>query len=151
MSQTGDELLLYRPGTAPAPLREHPDLPLVFACAVARHRGEVLFVFNRRRKLWELPAGLIEPGETAEAAAMRELAEESGQVVSALSYAGLALLRLKRDGRLELGAMYTCELDALQPFRPNEEIGAILLWDLKRPIIGEADRLSCELVELVRG
>jgi 8-oxo-dGTP diphosphatase len=151
MSQTGDELLLYRPGTAPAPLPEYPDLPLVFACVVARYRGETLFVFNAWRKLWELPAGLIEPGETPEAAGLRELAEESGQVVPALTYAGLALLRLKRDGRLELGAMYTCELEALQPFQPNEEISQIIFWDLKRPISGEADHLSCQLVELMRG
>lgn len=59
------------------------------AAAVAvlayRHRGERLEVLGVRQKrvavgceTWELPAGLIEPGETPEAAAARELAEETG-------------------------------------------------------------------------
>ncbi|MFN2322491.1 MAG: NUDIX domain-containing protein [Trueperaceae bacterium] len=43
--------------------------------------GRVLGVVQRRpavgARTWELPAGLIDPGETAEAAAARELAEEA--------------------------------------------------------------------------
>lgn len=44
-------------------------------------RGHVLGVVQRRpavdARTWELPAGLIEPGESAQAAATRELAEEA--------------------------------------------------------------------------
>lgn len=44
--------------------------------------GRVLGVVQRRpavgARTWELPAGLIDPGETPEAAAARELAEETG-------------------------------------------------------------------------
>jgi len=44
-------------------------------------RGRVLGVVQRRpavdARTWELPAGLIDPGETAQAAAARELAEEA--------------------------------------------------------------------------
>ncbi|MFO8150910.1 MAG: NUDIX hydrolase [Trueperaceae bacterium] len=44
-------------------------------------RGRVLGVRQRRPAVdastWELPAGLIDPGESAEAAAARELAEEA--------------------------------------------------------------------------
>ena len=43
--------------------------------------GRVLGVVQRRpavdARTWELPAGLIDPGETAHAAAARELAEEA--------------------------------------------------------------------------
>lgn len=55
------------------------------AVLVLRQRegqGEVLLVSQQRpavsRKTWELPAGLIDDGETPEAAAKRELAEEVG-------------------------------------------------------------------------
>jgi ADP-ribose pyrophosphatase len=55
---------------------EHPD---AVAIVVARGR-EVLGVRQARPAIgattWEMPAGLIEPGETPEQAAARELAEE---------------------------------------------------------------------------
>jgi 8-oxo-dGTP pyrophosphatase MutT (NUDIX family) len=56
---------------------EHPD-----AVAVLVQRGRsVLGVVQQRPAIgtasWELPAGLIEPGESPEAAARRELAEEA--------------------------------------------------------------------------
>jgi len=54
--------------------------PAVAVLAVDE-RGRVLGVRQRRPAVagstWELPAGLIDPGETPEAAATRELAEEA--------------------------------------------------------------------------
>jgi len=54
--------------------------PAVAVLAVDE-RGRVLGVRQRRPAVgastWELPAGLIDPGETPEAAAARELAEEA--------------------------------------------------------------------------
>jgi ADP-ribose pyrophosphatase len=50
-------------------------LPLVDAehvCLLRNHR----FIVNE--VLWEIPAGTLEPGEAVEAAAVRELAEETG-------------------------------------------------------------------------
>ena len=48
--------------------------------------GRVVLVRQYRasvdRELWELPAGTLEPGETAEAAAARECEEEIGLVPS---------------------------------------------------------------------
>jgi 8-oxo-dGTP diphosphatase len=148
VSQSGDELVLYRPGEGLTVLDEYPDLPLVFACVVARCRGEILFVFNNYRQLWELPAGHIDAGESPEAAGIRELMEESGQGVSALSQAGLALMRMG-EGELEPGVMFTCQLAALQPFTPNAEIREIMLWDMQRPVSGEVDHVSRKLVELM--
>jgi 8-oxo-dGTP diphosphatase len=150
-NQIGDELLVYRPGGDPTGLDEYPGLPMVFACVVAQHRGETLFVHNAWRDLWELPAGLIESEETPIAAGIRELEEESGQIVESLTYAGLALVRSGRSGQLELGTMFTCELETLQPFHINEEINQTMLWDMHRAINGRVDTLSCKLVELVQG
>lgn len=56
---------------------EHADA----VCILALRGDEVLGVRQRRpaigRDTWELPAGLIEPGETPHDAAERELAEET--------------------------------------------------------------------------
>ena len=141
----GDHLLIFRPGVTA--LEEYPDLPLVFACVVAHRQGKVLFVYNRWRKEWELPSGLIEPGETPHAAAIRELKEESGQS-AALTDVGVILLRLP-DGRLEFGTIHTGELDELQPFTTNEETDAILLWDLQSAVEGRVNDIARKLAELV--
>ena len=57
----------------------HADAVAVLA---QDERGRVLGVWQPRpaiaARTWELPAGLIDPGETPEGAAARELAEEAG-------------------------------------------------------------------------
>ena len=149
-AHTGDELLEFRPGVAPAPLPDYPDLPTIFSCVIARHEGKSLFVFNAWRKGWELPAGLIEPDETPYDAALRELKEETGQIVVSLTFAGMCLLKLARGG-LELGTIYTAELDSLQPFAANEEVSQIMFWDLAQPVEGYVDEISPEICRLVSG
>ncbi len=148
-ARNGDELVLYRAGVTT--LDDTPDLPLIFACIVARYQGGVIFVFNSWRKEWELPAGLIEAGETPAEAAIRELEEESSQRVTSLTYAGIALLRLS-DGVLEMGAIFTVELDALQPFTPNSEESGLMVWDLEPPPPSEGyvNELSIALAEMVQ-
>lgn len=60
----------------------------VAATVVRRKDGHVLLAERRPDQIaggyWELPGGKIEPGETPERAAMRELAEEVGVTVSRL-------------------------------------------------------------------
>jgi len=55
---------------------------LVAACALVDGEGRVLIAQRPQGKsfagLWEFPGGKIEPGETPEAALVRELAEELG-------------------------------------------------------------------------
>ena len=50
-------------------------------CVVVNTKGEVLLVTERQRVKWEFPKGHVEPGETLEHAAMREVAEETGYAV----------------------------------------------------------------------
>jgi ADP-ribose pyrophosphatase YjhB (NUDIX family) len=47
------------------------------------HAGEVLVVRTSYRRLWDLPGGGIRLGETARAAALRELREEIGLALGA--------------------------------------------------------------------
>ena len=51
-----------------------------FASIIALHEGQWLLCRERGSATWETPGGHIEPGETPEAAARRELYEETGAV-----------------------------------------------------------------------
>ena len=147
-AHTGDELLGFFPSDAPFSLPDHPDLPIVFSCVLARYEGKTLFEFHVRRKGWELPTGLIEPGENPAETARRELFEETAQIASSLTFAGMCLLWLKR-GVFELGTMYIAELDTLQPFTANEEVSQIMLWDFAQPVAEYVDDISVELCRLI--
>ena len=62
------------------------ELLLVVACALVDPDGRVLIAQRPKGKtmegLWEFPGGKVEPGETPEAALIRELGEELAITVS---------------------------------------------------------------------
>ncbi|WP_062104488.1 NUDIX domain-containing protein [Bacillus niameyensis] len=122
------------------------DAPLTHALVVARYQGKYLLMFNNWRQHWELPGGIIDPGETARECAERELMEETNQTVPALTFKGLMKFRLKPDDRLEYGALYSGELTNLQLFSKNDEAEQIILWDTKTNI-GYIDEIDEKLIE----
>ena len=58
------------------------------AAMVTNDRGEVLLV-NSPWRGWEYPGGLIEPGESFEAALKREVREESGVEIEITGFVGI--------------------------------------------------------------
>lgn len=82
------------------------SVPLTAALVVLWRAGACLVVFNRFRQAWELPGGMLEPEESARDAALRELAEESGQRPGVLDFAGVARVWYAPAERLEHLAIY---------------------------------------------
>jgi 8-oxo-dGTP pyrophosphatase MutT (NUDIX family) len=63
-------------------------LPSV-AAIIHDHAGNLLLQEKASGEGWSLPAGAIEPGETPQEAIIREVAEETGFVVSSTSILGV--------------------------------------------------------------
>lgn len=94
------------------PLDEASPLLLVVAAALVDSHGRVL---AQRRSpggamggLWEFPGGKIEPGETPEAALVRELHEELGIVVASDALRALTFASAPLGQRHLLLLLYLC-------------------------------------------
>jgi len=62
-----------------------PEGKLTYSVISARYKGKWIFVRHRLRNTWEICGGHIEPGETPEEAASREVMEETGAIEFELS------------------------------------------------------------------
>jgi 8-oxo-dGTP pyrophosphatase MutT (NUDIX family) len=111
--------------------------------------GRVILVKHTYRSGWYLPGGGVMKGETAEAAAMRELAEETG-----LLRAGPPALfgfYLRRNGaHSDYIALYRVA-DAMIEFRPNAEIAEVVLADPHTPPADTSAGTLRRLAEFVTG
>ncbi|MEU0385571.1 NUDIX domain-containing protein [Streptomyces chartreusis] len=125
------------------------DAPLPLALVALWHGDRLLLVFDRFRQGWELPGGLIEPGESSRQAAARELLEESGQTPEEpLRFVGYPRFTLAPDQRVEYGALFSGRCAEMAAFQPNEEIEAICWWDLHGTPPGRLHRLDAYLARL---
>jgi len=138
--------------------RRYPDAPRVGIGIVVLRGDEVLLIRRGQPPAlgaWSLPGGGQELGETAEAAARRELFEETGLEIGTLGLAGIAD-SIHRDGAGRVEYHYTI-IDFAAAYAGGEaraggdiaelawvntrDFDAYGLWDEIVRIIGLARRL----------
>jgi 8-oxo-dGTP diphosphatase len=148
-TRNGTEIHAFIPCAEPQLPPEDADIPLTFSVVAVQYEGGYLFVYNPEREAWELPGGGINPGETLEQCARREVEEESGQIVTEVTCKGVFKIRLGHTRRYEYGAFYSASIEQLRPFVPNEEASALIPWNLTAPLEGNISELSATLLRFV--
>lgn len=93
-----------------------------FSVTLSRYKGGWLFSRHRKRDTWETQGGHVEPGESIQAAAARELYEESGGVPAEMTQ--LCGYWAERDGDRRYGMLFLAEIDHLDPL-PESEIAEV--------------------------
>ncbi|ASI36128.1 MULTISPECIES: RNA deprotection pyrophosphohydrolase [Exiguobacterium] len=95
---------------------------------IAVYEGKWLLTHHKQRG-YEFPGGKVEPGETAEEAARREVMEETGGSIASLAYIGQ--YRVEGRGDTIIKNIYFAEIESLVPHLAVDETdGAFLLDDL---------------------
>jgi len=125
------------------------QVPLTASLVVVTHAHTVLMVFDSWRKQWELPGGMLEPGETMRQAAVRELREETGIHVVGLTFAAVAEFELTRPARRELLAVYRVRLKAVPRLTVNDEVLEFRWWLPSKPVNWDMSPLDAEIARRV--
>ena len=106
------------------------DHRLRFAVILARSGGKWVLCKHRERSTLEIPGGHREPGEDIDAAARRELHEETG--AAAFTLRPVCVYAVVRDGEPgeSCGMLYAAEITAFDPELHSEIERTVLLDSL---------------------
>ena len=109
---------------------EIEDHRLKFAVILARSGGKWVLCKHRERSTLEIPGGHREPGEDIDAAARRELHEETG--AAAFTLRPVCVYAVVRDGEPgeSCGMLYAAEITAFDPELHSEIERTVLLDSL---------------------
>lgn len=110
----------YTPGSLP---------DIKYVAIFARYRGKWIYCYHKRRGSYEHPGGHVERGETAIAAAKRELYEETG-VTDAVIRPVWDYVHVFANGRHKHnGRVYFAEIGSLGELPEESEMDHIILSD----------------------
>jgi len=104
-----------------------PEGKLTYSVISARFEDKWIFVRHHLRDTWEISGGHIEPGETPEEAAAREVMEETGAVEFELSC--IATYSVEKDGKTGFGRLYLAEVTRLGDIPDISEIAEKVIMD----------------------
>lgn len=103
------------------------NLPITFSVIVSQYQGKWVLCQHKQRTTWEVPGGHIEPGETPEEAARRELYEESGAKEYDLHEIGV--YGVKQDEQKDFGMLYFAQIHSFDTLPRDFEMKRVELFD----------------------
>ena len=113
---------------------EVDDSLLRFAVIISRSGGKWVFCKHRERNTYEVPGGHREGGETVEAAAKRELKEETGAAEFTIRpvcvYSVEGKNRVNATGEETFGMLYYAEISKFEGELHSEMEKVVLLDEL---------------------
>ena len=147
-NKSGQQLLEYKKITEKDLLESTEIRPVTGSFAFVRCDGKYLVAYNKWRKQWEFPAEKKEKGETYRECAIRELFEETNQKANGFQFKGVFKIYDKNKASVRYRVAYLAEIDHIDDFNENDEMKAIILWDLKS-YIGCFDEVDKKMLELI--
>lgn len=132
----------------------HYDNPAVTVFAFVERAGRYLVLERGQepyRRLWDLPGGFVEAGESPVKAVEREIIEETGLNVEALSILGAYRSRYGEDGKWTVDVAFYCRAPTGKPQLSHESSNAAWLTLEQMPTLAFAGERSAfeELQRLV--
>lgn len=115
--------------------------PITFVTVVAHKHWQILYA-RWREGCWTLPSGRVEPGETAESAAHRELLEETGATVSNLEV--MCYVHSFMFGLDYWGITYIGEVSSWGTFTDTDEITEVAFWPQPPELVPDQFRGQAE-------
>lgn len=107
------------------------SIPNKYVVVFSRYQGKLLLSRHKSRDTWETQGGHIEPGESPEAAARRELWEESGAAEFTLEPVCMYWAEDRVDGKPQSGAwgaIFFADIKELGPM-PQSEMAEVGQFD----------------------
>lgn len=101
-----------------------------------RQQRRLAIVHRPKYDDWSLPKGKLEPGESWQQAAIREVREEAGCLVRVTGFAGLTSYLV--DGRPKVVLFWNMEQMGPDGFRPGNEVDR-LLWVSREEALARLD------------
>lgn len=127
------------------------------ADAIVMHENNVLLARRRDTGLWALPGGHVNPGEDSEIAAIRELHEEAGILVTPDDAVGVVYKGPVADPRMTANAWpettaVLYKLTVLQQAHADDDVDKVAWVDIEsaldRPLFGSHSFLLQEALKL---